>query len=152
MSALLALVLALPVAAGPTSRPALPPTPPDVAARMSVLFAKASPPVRAWVDAEARRLRAMPPPDVSALESDARQAFPAAQPPLTPGQVDTLAAMAVYQVVNDIDSEARLVPQGPAASETLSKLSDRKGAFLRLLSTLLRKTSEADGAIVAGLK
>jgi hypothetical protein len=119
---------------------------------MSALFAKASPPVRSWVDAEARRLRTMPPPDVAVLEADARQAFPAAQPPLTPGQVDTLAAMAVYQVVNDIDSEARLVPQGPAASEALSKHSDRKGAFLRILSTLVRKTTEADGAIVASLK
>src|SRR5512141_615519 len=152
VNVLLALVLAFPAAAGPSPRPTLPPTPPDLAARMSVLFAKASLPVRSWVDAEARKLRAMPPPDVAVLENDARQAFPATQPPLTPGHVDTLAAMAVHQVVNDIDSEARLVPQGPQAAETLPKLAERKSAFLRILAALFRKTTEADAAFVASLK
>lgn len=151
-ASLLCLALALPLAATPAQRPTLPPTPPDVAAKMSALFAKATPTVRAWVDAEARKLRPMPPPDAAALEGDARQAFPAAQPPLTPGQASALAAMAVYQVVNDIDSEARLVPDGPTASETLSRLAERKSAFLRILATLLKKTTDADAAIVATLK
>ena len=60
--------------------------------------------------------------------------------------------MAVYQVVNDIDSQARLVPDGPAASETLSRLAERKSAFLRILATLLKKTTDADAALVATLK
>jgi hypothetical protein len=148
-----AILLALPLAATPAAaRPGLPPTPPDVAMRMNALFAKTGPTVHAWVDTEARKLRGMPPPDAAVLESDARQGFPSAQPPLAPGPVDTLAAMAAYQVVNDIDSEARLAQQGPAGAESLSKLADRKGAFLRILSTLLRKTTEADAAIVAALK
>ena len=131
--------------------PAIPSTPPDIAARMSTLFAKASPAVRAWVGAEARKLRPLPPPDASSLAADARQGFPSAQPPLTPGQADTLAAMAVYQVVNDLDSEARL-PLGPEAGDALARFSERKSALLKTLSTLLRRVAEADAAIVASLK
>jgi hypothetical protein len=144
-----ALPLALVLLAAPAETKAtLPPTPPDVSARMNGLFAKATPAVRAWVDAEARKLRPLPPPDAMLLQADARQGFPAAQPPLTPGQADVLAAMAVYQVVNDLDSEARLAPNADA----LAKLAERKGAFLKLLSTLVRKISDTDAAIVGNLK
>ncbi len=144
------LVLALPAAAAP--RPTLPPTPPDVSARMNGLFARATPAVRTWTGTEARKLRPMPPPDAEALAADARLGFPAAQPPLTPGQADTLAAMAVYQVVSDLDSEARLAPPGPAAGDPIAKLSERKSAFLKVLTALLRKTTDADAAVVAALK
>jgi hypothetical protein len=130
----------------------MPLTPPDVAMKMNGLFAKATPAVRAWVDAEARKLRPLPPPDAALLAADARQTFIAARPPLTPGQADALAAMAVYQAVNDLDSEARLAPLNPAASETLGRLSERKSAFLRALSNLLRKLSDTDAAIVSNLK
>ncbi len=65
----------------------------------------------------------MPPPDDATLASDAHRGFPAAQPPLTPGQADTLAAMAVYQVVNDLDSEARLAPPGLRRRATPSRSS-----------------------------
>lgn len=145
-SASLALVLA---AQGAAAKPTLPPTPPAVAVQMNGLFAKATPAVRTWVDGEARKLRPLPPPaDGTAVEADARAAFSSSQPPLGAPQAGALAAMAVYQVVNDLDSEARLAP-GPDA---LAKLSDRKSAFLRVLSSLLRKFSEADAAFVANLK
>jgi hypothetical protein len=143
------LALALPAAAAP--RPTLPPTPPDVSARMNALFARATPAVRTWTGAEARKLRPMPPPDAETLAADARLGFPAAQPPLTPGQADTLAAMAVYQVVSDLDSEARLAPPGPAG-DPIAKLSERKSAFLKVLTALLRKTTDADATVVASLR
>jgi len=128
--------------------PALPATPPDVSARVNGLFAKATPAVRAWVDGEARKLRPLPTPDAAILEADARQGFPAAKPPLTQGQADVLAAMAAYQVVNDLDSEARLAPSGDA----IVKIAERKAAWLKVLSSLLRRISESDAAIVASLK
>jgi hypothetical protein len=145
---LAALALALPLA-GPAAaaKPTLPPTPPDVAARMNALFARATPAVRSWVDAEARRLRGSPPPDASALAADARLAFPGTRPPLTPGQADALAAMALYQVVNDLESETRL-----AAADALARLVERKNTFLRALSILLRRFSDADAAVVTNLK
>jgi hypothetical protein len=147
------LVLSLPLAAAQAAapRPTLPPTPPDVALRMNALFAKASPAVRAWVDGEARRLRPLPPPDAAALAADARQGFPAAQPPLTPGQADALAAMAAYQVASDLDSEARLAI-GDAPAERLVTLQSRKSRFLATLSTLLARVTRADEAIVASLR
>jgi hypothetical protein len=149
VTTLAALAFALPLAAGP--KPTLPPTPPDVAMRMNALFAKASPAVHAWVDGEARRLRPLAPPEAAALAADARQGFPAAQPPLTPGQADTLAAMAAYQVVNDLDSEARLTP-GEAPPERLVVLQSRKSRFLATLSSLLSRISKTDEAIVQNLK
>ncbi|MEO8056245.1 MAG: hypothetical protein ABI768_13890, partial [Acidobacteriota bacterium] len=106
MPLLAALSLVLPLAAAPAPKPTLPPTPPGVAMRMNGLFATATPAVRAWVDSEARKLRALPQIDGALVTADARQAFPAARPPLTPGQADVLAAMALYQVANDLDSEA----------------------------------------------
>ncbi len=145
--AAIALFLATAQAAAP--RATLPPTPPDAAMRLNGLFARATPGVRTWVDGEARRLRSLPAPaDGTAVEVDARQAFSASPPPLTPAQADALAAMAVYQVVNDLDSEARLA-QGDDAR---ARLSERKSAFLRILSSLLKRFSDSEAAIVASLK
>ena len=145
-----ALFVLLPLLSAPArdARAALPPTPPDVSTRVNAFFAKATPAVRSWVDAEARRLRPLPPPEAVTLEGDARQGFPTVKPPLTPGQADVLAAMAAYQVVNDLDSEARLAPNADA----LGKIAERKAAWLKLLSSLLRRISETDAAIVANLK
>ncbi len=144
----LVLPLAAPQAAAP--RPTLPPTPPDVAARMNGLFASAAPAVRSWVDAEARKLRSLPQFDAALVAADARQAFPAARPPLTPGQADVLAAMALYQVANDLDSEARLAFD--ATPEKLAAFQSRKSGILRTLSNLLSKISKTDEAIVQNLK
>lgn len=149
MNAVLALVLALPVAAGPSARPTLPPTPPDVAMRMNALFSRATPAVRSWVDAEARKLRSLPQIDGTLVSADARQAFPAARPAPTPGQADALAAMALYQVLNDLDSEARLAGDAP---ERLAQFQTRKRGVLEALSNALSKVSKADEALVQNLK
>lgn len=134
-----------------TPGPALPPTPPDVAARMNGLFAKATPAVRSWVDAEARKLRALPQIDGALVSSDARQGFPAVSPSLTPGQADALAAMALYQVLNDLESEARLT-LGDAGPEALARLKSRKSALILTLSNVLTRVSRTDEAIVQNLK
>jgi hypothetical protein len=149
---LAALVLAIPLAAPQAAslRPTLPPTPPEVAARMNGLFARATPAVRAWVDSEARKLRSLPQIDGGLVAADARQAFPAARPPLTPGQADVFAAMALYQVANDLDSEARLA--GDPTPEALSRLQSRKSGLIRTLSNILARISKTDEAIVQNLK
>jgi hypothetical protein len=148
---LAALALAVPLAASQATAPrtTLPPTAPDVAARMNGLFAQAAPAVRAWVDAEARKLRFVPQVDAMLVAADARQAFPAARPPLTPGQADVLAAMALYQVANDIDSEARL---GDATPEAFVSFQGRKNAVLRTLSSILSRIPRPDEAIVQNLR
>ena len=148
MTLLAALALAMPLAAPQAAvpRPTLPATPPDVAARMNSLFAKATPAVRAWVDAEARKVRSIPKVDATLVAADARQAFPAARPPLAPGQADVLAAMAFYQVANDLDSEARLA--GDATPEAFASFQSRKSGILRTLSTLLSRISRLDEATV----
>jgi len=145
-----ALALVLPFAAPPAQKPTLPTTPPGVASRMNGLFASATPSVRAWVDAEARKLRTLPQIDGSLVSADARQAFPAARPPLTTGQADVLAAMALYQVANDLDSEARLA--GDAAPERVAYFQSRKRGVLETLSNILSKVSKTDEAIVQNLK
>jgi hypothetical protein len=149
---LAALALAVPLAApqAASGRPTLPPTPPDVAARMNGLFAKAAPAVRAWVDAEARKLRSIPQLDATLVAADARQAFPAARAPLTPGQADVLAAMALYQVANDLDSEARLTED--ATPEAFVSFQGRKNVILRTLSTVLARISRLDETIVQNLR
>ena len=144
---LLAFVLAATQAA---PRPTLPPTPPGVAMRMSPLFAKATPTVRRWIDDEARKLRSLP-PDGALVAADARQAFAAHTPPLTPGQADTLAAMALYQVLNDLDSEARLAI-GDATAERIASLQTRRSKIVQTLSNILSKISKTDEAIVENLK
>jgi hypothetical protein len=113
---LLAATAAAAVGAPAPGLPMIPPTPPDIAAKMSVLFAKASPSVRQWVDAEARKLRPMPAVDLPMVAADARQRFASAAPPLTPAQADVLAAMALYQIAKDLESEARLT-QPPAKGD-----------------------------------
>lgn len=145
----LALPLAAPAAAAP--KPTLPPTPPAVAARMSGLFASATPAVRRWVDAEARKLRALPQIDAVSVAADARAGFPAARPALTQGQSDVLASMALYQVLNDLDSELRLAlgdttPAGRAAT------LDRRAKLVQTLSSLLAKIAKTDESIVQNLK
>jgi hypothetical protein len=150
VTVLAALAFVLPIAAAPAPRPTLPPVPPDVAMRMNGLFAKATPAVRSWVDVEARKLRSLPQIDAAPVAADARQAFPSVQPPLTPGQADTLAAMALYQVLNDLDSEARLA--GDSSPERLAHFQDRKRGLILALSNILSKVSKTDEAIVQNLK
>ena len=145
-----ALSLVLLFAAAPAPKPTLPPTPPDVAAKMSLLFAKASPAVRAWVDAEARKLRALPQIDGALVTADARQAFPAARPPLTAVQADVLAAMALYQVANDLDSEARLA--GDATPERLAAYQSRKRGVIETLSNIMSKISTTQDSLVQNVK
>jgi hypothetical protein len=137
LTLLAAALLSVPQAAAPA--PTLPPTPPDVAMRMNALFAKATPAVRTWVDAEARKLRAAPRIDAALVAADARQAFPGAQPPVTPGQADVLAAMALYQVANDLDSEARL--GGEKTPDALAAFRSRKRDVLDALSAVLSRTA-----------
>ncbi len=153
MTFLAALALALPLAApqAASPRPTLPPTPPDVAARMNGLFARATPTVRSWVGAEARKLRSQPQIDAALVAADARQAFPVVQPPLTPGQADALAAMALYQVLSDLDSEARLAI-GEGAAEKIAAQQDRRNKLIQTLSNILRKVSKTDETIVQNLK
>jgi hypothetical protein len=150
VTVLAALALVLPFAAAPAPKPTLPSTPPGVAMRMNGLFASATPAVRAWVDAEARKVRGLPQIDGTLVSADARQAFPAARPPLTPGQADVLAAMALYQVANDLDSEARLA--GDAAPERVAYFQSRKSKTIETLSNILAKIPKTDESIVQNLK
>jgi hypothetical protein len=151
VASLAVLALVLPFAAPTAPKPTLPPVPADVATRMNGLFARATPAVRAWVDAEARRLRPVPQLEAPPVAADARQAFPSAQPPLTAGQADTLAAMALYQVLNDLDSEARLA-LGEGAAERIAALQGRRSRLIQTLSNLLSKVSKTDESIVQNLK
>ena len=138
--------------------PAIPPTPPDVAAKMSLLFAKASPAVREWVDAEARKLRPMPKVDLPMVAADARQRFASALPPLTPAQADLLAGMALYQTAKDLESEARLKqPTGkgdltPQDLQALQQLLDRKSQLELMISNVIRSSYEAGQAAISTLK
>jgi hypothetical protein len=159
---ILAAGLLAPVAAAGApaahGRPAIPPTPPDVAAKMSVLFAKASPAVRAWVDTEARKLRPLARIDLPMVAADARQRFASAVPPLTPAQADVLAAMALYQTAKDLESEARLKqPAGtgdltPQELQMLQQLLDRKSQLEMMISNAMRGGFEAAQAGVFALK
>jgi hypothetical protein len=158
----LALAAALAPADGvaaPHRGPAIPPTPPDLAAKMSALFAKAPPAVRTWVDAEARKLRLIPRVDPAMVSSDARRHFAATHvPALTPGQTDVLAAMAIYQNVKDLESEARLKQladkgdPSPQDMATLAQMMEKKKQMEALIASLLRASSEADAAVVSSLK
>jgi hypothetical protein len=138
--------------------PAIPPTPPGVAAKMSALFAKASPAVREWVDAEACKLRPMPKVDLPMVAADARQRFASAVPPLTPAQADVLAAMALYQIAKDLESEARLkrhTGKGdltPQELQALQQLLDRKSQLEMMISNVMRGSFEGGQAVVYGLK
>jgi hypothetical protein len=163
LAAAAGLVLAVVAAAAAAGAPApglsmIPPTPPDVAAKMSVLFAKASPSVRQWVDAEARKLRPMPTVDLPMVAADARQRFASAVPPLTPAQADVLAAMALYQTAKDLESEARLKqPPGkgdltPQELQALKQLMDRKSQLEMMISNIMRSSFEAGQALVSTLK
>jgi hypothetical protein len=153
-AALLAAVAAAVGAPGPT----IPLTPPDVAAKMSALFAKASPAVRAWVDVEARKLRPMPRIDLPMVAADARQRFSSAVPPLTPQQADLLAAMALFQTAKDLESEARL--RQPAAKndltpqelQVLQQLADRKSQIEFMIGNLLRSSFDGGQGAVSTLK
>jgi hypothetical protein len=145
----LVLILAAPAATAP--RPTLPPTPPGIAARMNGLFARATPAVRSWVDGEARKLRSLPRVDAALVAADARQAFSALRPPLTSGQADALAGMALYQVLNDLDSEARLaISEG--AAEKIALLQDRRSMLISTLSNIMTKVTPTDEAIAQNLK
>ena len=138
--------------------PKIPPTPPDIAAKMSTLFAKASPSVRDWVDAEARKLRPMPKVDPPMVAAHARQHFSSAVPPLTPAQADLLAGMALYQTAKDLESEARLKqPAGkgeltPQDLQALQQLLDRRSQLELMISNVIRSSYEAGQAAIATLK
>lgn len=150
-------LLAAAAAAGAPA-PTIPPTPPDVSAKMSTLFAKASPAVRQWVDAEARKLRPMPRVDLPMVAADARQRFASAVPPLTPAQADLLAAMALYQTAKDLESEARLKqPAGkgdltPQELQALQQLLDRKSQLEMMISNIIRSSFEGGQAAISSLK
>jgi hypothetical protein len=138
----------------------MPPTPPDVAAKMSVLFAQAPPAVRGWVDLEARKLRAIPKPDLAMVTADARQAFAARTPPLSPAQAEVLAAMALYQTAKDVESA--IMTRGAskeAAGETgkddqlvLQQLMDQKRQLEIMISNVLRASADGGRAAIAALK
>jgi hypothetical protein len=136
----------------------IPATPPDVAAKMSALFAKASPDVREWVDAEARKLRRMPKVDLFVVAADARQRFASAVPTLTPAQADLLAAMALYQTAKDLESEARLRQPGgkgdlpPRDQQAVQQLMDKKSQLEMMISNVVRSRYEAGQAAIATLK
>jgi hypothetical protein len=138
--------------------PTIPPTPPDVAAKMSALFAKATPAVREWVDAEARKLRPMPRVDLPMVAADARQRFSSAVPPLTPAQADVLAAMALYQTAKDLESEARLKQPAargdltPQELQAFQQLMDRKSQLEALISSVIRSSFEGGQGAVSTLK
>jgi hypothetical protein len=125
---------------------------------MSALFAKASPAVRAWVDAEARKLRPMPRVDLPMVAADARQRFASAVPPLTPAQADVLAAMALYQTAKDVESEARLrQPTGkgdltPQDLQVLQELIGRKSQLEVTIGNVIRSSFEAGQGAVSALK
>lgn len=144
-------------------RPAMPATPPDVAAKMSVLFAKASPAVRAWVDAEARKLRPMPKIDLPMVAADARQRFASAVPPLTPAQADVLAAMALYQTAKDVESAVAMRDGLRDKKDSLGELNqqdmlalqqmmDKKNQLEAMISSVMRSFSDAAQAIIGNLK
>lgn len=155
----LSLAAALARSAGAAAPPpslVIPPTPPDLAAKMSALFARASPTVRTWVDAEARKLRPLPRVDPAMVASDARLQFAATHvPALTPGQTDVLAAMAIYQTVKDLESEARLkqlADKGdPQSTSAFAQMMERKKQLEALIASLLRASSEAAAAFVSSL-
>lgn len=165
MTTFASLLLVLPLAAAPAAaarRPTLPPTPPDVAAKMSALFAKASPTVRAWVDAEARKLRPIPKIDLAMVTADARQRFATAVPPLTAAQADILAAMALYQTAKDYESAImardRLSDARDSIAEMnqqdmlqLQQMMEKKSQLEAMISNLLRASYEA-GQSAASLK
>lgn len=138
--------------------PTMPSTPPNVAAKMSALFAKASPAVREWVDAEARKLRPMPKVDLPMVATDARQRFASAVPPLTSAQADVLAAMALYQTAKDLESEARFKqPPGkgdltPADLQALQQMLDRKSQLEMMIGNVIRSSYEAGQGAVSALK
>lgn len=152
------IISAATVAGAPQPIPTIPPTPPDVAAKMSALFARASLSVRQWVDAEARKLRPMARIDLAMVAADARQQFAAAAPPLTPAQADVLAAMALYQTAKDLESEARLKqPAGkgdmtPQDLLALQQLMERKSQLEQMISNVMRSSYEGGQAAVATLK
>jgi hypothetical protein len=158
----LAAVAAVGAPAAP-GRPTIPPTPPDVAAKMSVLFAKASPAVRAWVDAEARKLRPMPKIDLPMVAADARQRFASAVPPLTPAQADVLAAMALYQTAKDVESAVAMRDGLRDAKNSLGELNkqdifflqqamDQKNQLEAMISNVMRSFSDGAQAIIGNLK
>jgi hypothetical protein len=145
------------------SRPTLPPTPPDVAAKMTVLFAKASPAVRAWVDAEARKLRPMPRIDLAMVSSDARQRFASVVPPLTPAQADVLAAMALYQTAKDLESASLTRDKLHDAKDSISEMNqqdllllqqmmEKKSQLEAMIGRVMRSTDSAQAALAAALK
>jgi hypothetical protein len=158
------LALALPLASGaaPAPKPTLPPTPPDVAAKMSLLFAKASPAVRSWVDAEARKLRPMPRIDLAMVATDARMRFASAAAPLTPAQADLLAAMALYQTAKDLESE--FVMRGlHDKKDTINELNEQDILVLRqmmekkqqleaMISSVMKASYEGGQAAISALK
>ncbi len=161
MATLAALAFALPLAAAP--RPTLPPTPPQVAMRMNALFAKASPAVRSWVDAEARKLRPMPRVDLAMVASDARQRFASATPPLTPAQADVLAAMALYQTAKDLEStfvmrdglRDKKDSMGDMSQQdmfALQQLMEHKTQLEAMISNVMKASSDAQAGLVANLK
>ena len=159
-----AVLLVLPLAAGAVPRPTMPPTPPDIAMKMSALFAKATPAVRAWVDAEARKLRPIPRIDLPMVSADARQGFPSAAPPLTPAQADVLAAMALYQTAKDLESlyvtrdkahdqKDGLHEMSPQDLLELQQMMDRKKQLEAMISSVLRSAAfEAGQGVVSTLK
>ncbi len=157
-SGVIVFAAALAVAAVAAPAPTIPPTPPDVAAKMSTLFAKASPSVRAWVDSEARKLRPMPAAFLGMVSADARQKFSSAAPPLTQPQADLLAAMALFQTAKDLESEARLkLPAGksdpsPADLAALQGLLDRKSQLETMISNVLKASYDSGQAVVSTLK
>lgn len=162
---LASLVLAVPLAATPAAarKPTLPPTPPDVAAKMSALFAKASPSVRSWVDAEARKLRPIQKPELAMVTADARQNFASAVPPLTPAQADVLAAMALYQTAKDIesavvgrerlrDAKGSLDEMSQQDALILQQMMEKRSHLEAMISNVLKASHEAGQSVVSALK
>jgi len=58
--------------------------------------------------------------------------------------------MALYQVANDLDSEARLA--GDAAPERVAYFQSSKRGVVETLSNILSKVSKTDEAIAQNLK
>lgn len=145
---MVAAVIGLGAAAGAPA-PRVPPTPPDVAAKMSALFAKAPPAVREWVDVEARKLRPMPKVDLPMAAADARQRFASHLPPLTPGHADVLAAMALYQTAKDIESA---IVMSPPDVLLLRQMMDKKKQLEAMISIVMRSSSDGGQAAIDALK
>ena len=59
--------------------------------------------------------------------------------------------MALYQVLNDLDSEARLA-LGEGAADRIAALQGRRNKLIQTLSNLLSKISKTDESIVQNLK